>query len=201
MNRTVIKDSAALHEFACSNAGDSESPWHIRNLYDRESRTFFVPYHLWSGAEWDGNKDGPCMHQVSTTFLVNGWSRTTIEGPREWRGHEVWVRSKTDGSKTQYFECHGCGIGRVYEIRGGKERIYPRTGRCKFPAGYGWKLSERRYCTDTAIRINHLEFDRSRVLLALEFDWWYKSEDSQYVLDHRYRYRPNMGMTHAMPQR
>ena len=134
-NKVTLQDPETLHELACSGASESDSPWHIGNLYDCESWSMFIPYHLWTGAEWDGNKDGPCMHEASTTFFVNRRSKTTIEGPKEWRGQEIWVRAKSDGSKSQYFECHDRGIGRVYENRKGRKRVYRKTGRCKFPAG------------------------------------------------------------------
>ena len=200
-NKVTLQDPETLHELACSGASESDSPWHIGNLYDCESRSMFIPYHLWTGAEWDGNKDGPCMHEASTTFFVNRRSKTTIEGPKEWRGQEIWVRAKSDGSKTQYFECHDRGIGRVYENRKGRKRVYRKTGRCKFPAGYGWQMSRKRYCTRTAIELDKMEFDSNRELLALEFKWWYKARSGGYVFDHRYRYQPNVGSTNAWRQR
>ena len=199
-NRNTVEDPEALHKLACSGAGGSGSPWHIGNLYDCDNRSMFIPYHLWTGARWGGSKDAPCMHEASTTFFVNGVSKTTIEGPKEWRGQKIWVRAKSNGRKTQYFECHDRGIGRVYENRRGRERVYEETGRCKFPAGDGWKFGKRRYCTRTAIKIDKMEFGENRELYALEFSWWYKSRSSGYVLDHRYRYQPNVGSTNAWPQ-
>ena len=198
-NKSVIKDAEALHELACSNTEGSDAPWHISNLYDCRKKAMFIPYHLWTGMAWDGDKDAPCMHEASTIFFVNGVSKTTISGPQEWRGKKIWIRAKSSGRKTQYFECHNRGIGRVYEIRGGKSRVYKRTGRCKFPAGYGWKLGKRRRCANTAIEIDKIEFGENRELFALEFKWWYRGR-AGYRLDHRYRYQPNVGSTNAWPQ-
>ena len=200
-NRSIIKDPEMLHQFACSDVGKRVTPWHISNLYDCESKTIYVPYHLWTGAKWDGNKNAPCMHEASTTFFVNINSKTTITGPREWGGRKIWVRAKSNGSKTQYFECHDRGIGRVYEIRKGKKRYYRETDRCKFPGGHGWEFAKRRNCTRTAIEIDKIEFDKNRELFALEFKWWYESKSRGYVLDHRYRYQPNVGSVNAWPQR
>ena len=199
-NKNTVEDPETLHNLACSVAGDNGSPWHISNLYDCDSRSMFIPYHLWTGMAWDGNKDGPCMHEASTTFFVNGRSQTTIEGPKEWRGRQIWERAKSNGSKTQYFECHSRGIGRVWENRRGRERVYRDTRRCKFPAGHGWKFGKRRSCTRTAIKIDKLEFDNHE-LRALEFSWWYERRGGGYVLDHRYRYQPNVGSTNAWRQR
>ena len=200
-NISITKDPEVLYQLACSNAGRSDSPWHITNLYDCESKTIFVPYQLWTGAEWDGNKDAPCMHQASTTFIVNNVSKTTIKGPIKWRDRKIWIRAKSNGSKTQYFYCHKRGIGRAYEIRRGKERYFKGNGRCKFPGGYGWKLAEKRYCQRSAIEIDKIKIDKNRELFALEFKFWFESRGGGYVLDHRYRYQPNVGMVNAWPQR
>ncbi len=196
----VLREADALHELASRNPKRSRSAWNIANLYDRENRTLFVPYQLWTGAEWNGDKDAPCMHKADTLFYVNGRSATTIQGPKEWNGQEIWVRAKENGSKTQYFQCHDKGIGRVYEIRRGRTRTYRETGRCKFPSGYGWKFGKSRECTNTAIEIDKIEFDGNHDLAALEFKWWFLSRSRGYVLDHRYRYVPNTGSTNAWPQ-
>ena len=198
----VIENAAALHEFACEEPMKGGSPWNVTNLYDCEARRLFIPYQLWTGARWDGNKDARCMHKADTLFHVNGRSATTIKGPREWKGRQIWAREKVNGSKTQYFECHDKGIGRVYEIRNGRERKYRKAGRCKFPAGYGWEPGKRRECAGTALEIYLIEFDGDYNLSALEFGYWYKSRSrGEYVLDHKYRYVPEQGMTDAWPQR
>ena len=198
----VIQDTAALHEFACAEPKEGGSPWNVANLYDCDAKRLFIPYQLWTGTRWDGNKDASCMHEADTLFHVNGRSATTIKGPREWKGRKIWAREKVNGSKTQYFECHDKGIGRVHEIRNGRERKYRKTGRCKFPAGYGWQPGKRRECAGTALEIYKIEFDGDHNLSALEFEYWYHSRSrGQYVLDHKYRYVPNQGMTNAWPQR
>ena len=198
----VVQDASALHELACTEPKKSDAPWNIANLYDCETRQLFVPYQLWSGAMWDGNKEAPCMHTADTLFHVNNRSATTIQGPKEWKGRQIWARAKVNGSKTQYFECHGKGIGRVYEIRNGRERTYRKTGRCKFPGGYGWVPGKRRECAGTALKIYSIEFDGDHNFSALEFEYWFLSRSrGQHVLDHKYRYVPEQGMTNAWPQR
>ncbi|MBF0379830.1 MAG: hypothetical protein HQL69_02360 [Magnetococcales bacterium] len=194
-----------LQNLACGEAkkGGGESPWHIANLYDCQKNRLYIPYQLWTGAKWNGNKDSSCMHDADSTFWVNNSSGTTIKGPKEWKNPEtgenlsVWVRAKIDGSKEQYFTCHKKGIGRVYDSR--KSSNY-ETGRCKFPAGYGWKVGKRRGCDSTAIDITNLEFDENHNLLAINFNYWVIGYSGSYVLDHKYRYVPNIGMTNAWKQ-
>ena len=121
-----------------------------------------LPYQLWTGARWDGSAEGPCMHEADSRFEVNGTSSTRIRGPVAWSNprtgerHTVWERSKDDGSKAQYFTCHETGIGRVYDSRGPR---YYESGRCKFPAGYGWQVGTRRSCRSTAIEITRIGLD------------------------------------------
>ena len=194
-----VKDQAALHELACNNPKKGDSPWNVANLYDCKKKRLFIPYQLWTGAKWDGNKDAPCMHGAYTVFMVNGSSTTYIVGPKEWKGNQVWVREKASGSKTQYFTCHAKGIGRLWEVRNGRERVL-KPGRCKFPAGYGWEVGKQRYCVKTALTIYQVEFDHDHNLSALEFEYWIKRR-SRYVLDHKYRYAPEQGNLNAWRQR
>lgn len=188
-------ESASLHQLACQTPTTNPSPWHIANLYDCATQALYIPYQLWTGATWDGAKEGDCMHRATSRFDVNASSPTTINGPKPWTNPEtgrdelMWVREKANGSKVQYFTCHEKGIGRVYDSRG--PRSYP-TGRCKFPAGFGWKLLERRHCEATSIEITKVDLDHNRNLEAIEFKWWFDA-----TLDHVYRYVPNYGMTNA----
>ncbi len=188
----------SFHKLACASYPPSSSPWRVKNLYDCRTRELFVPYHLWTGAKWDGRKDGPCMHKADNTFSVNRRSLTRIRGPKKWSNLEsgenemVWVREKLNRHKVQYFTCHSEGIGRVYDSRGPR---YYYTGRCKFPAGKGWKISSRRDCEDTSLEIIHVGLDDKGHLNEIKFKWW-----TRHRLDHIYRYVPNRGMTNAWKQ-
>ena len=199
-NATVIRaeDSRAIHSFACSEPRKSGNKWNIQELYNCDSRELFIPYQLWTGAIWSGDKDAPCIHASNSLFYVNGVSATIISGPEKWRNplsretESYWFRKKLNGSKAQFFTCHKLGIGRVYDSRG--PRHY-RSGRCKFPAGYGWKIGERRDCRDTSIEIIAITLDGENNLESLTFKWWYGT-----TLDHIYRYAPNKGMVKAWQQ-
>ena len=187
-----------LHQLACTTQIDNSGPWGITNLYDCETQTLFIPYQLWTGSSWQGNKQADCMHLTGSFFVVDGESETTIKGPEDWLNpttglnQQIWIRDKVDGSKTQYFGCHEKGIGRVYDSRGTR---YYKPGRCKFPAGFGWKIGKRRYCKQTSISISELKFDQNYRLEHIIFKWWYGN-----TLDHIYRYKPDYGMTDAWQQ-
>ena len=188
----------SFHKLACASYPPSSSPWHVKNLYDCKTRELFVPYQLWTGADWDGRKDGPCMHKVDNSFTVNDRSETRIWGPKKWSNLEsgedeiVWVREKLNSDKVQYFTCHEQGIGRVYDSRGPR---YWYTGRCKFPAGKGWQIGGIQGCQNTEIEITHVGLDGNGRLSELEFKYFTRGR-----LDHIYRYVPNQGMTNAWKQ-
>lgn len=195
-NEKTTADS--FHKIACASYPPSASPWRVANLYDCKTRELFVPYQLWTGAEWDGRKEGPCMHKADTTFTVNNRSETRIWGPKKWRNPKtdkeemVWVREKVQGFKEQYFTCHEKGIGRLYDSR--RPRYY-KIGRCKFPAGREWKIRSRKDCEGTALEITHVGLDAKGHLEEIEFKYWSRDR-----LDHIYRYVPNQGMTNAWKQ-
>lgn len=205
-NTTSVKSnlySDTIHDAACVNKSQhSKSPWNISNLYNCEQRELFIPYQLWSGETWDGNKFSACMHEANTLFYVNGKSGTTIKGPKTWRHPwlnteiKVWYREKVNGSKQQYFTCHEKGIGRVYDSRRG----YYSLGRCKFPAGFGWQIGVQRECNETAIEITKIELDDHSNLTAMEFKWWFENNDGELIHDHTYRYEPNIGSVNAWEQ-
>ena len=59
-NQSQVK---AIYNESLNNK--SSNPWHITNLYSKEDDSFFIPYHLWSGSSWDGNKNSEnCMHDA-----------------------------------------------------------------------------------------------------------------------------------------
>jgi len=193
-----LKTLEAMHAAACALPDTGDSQWHIRSLYDCETKTLYVPYQLWTGARWDGDRTATCMHEADSRFVVNGVSATVIVGPVEWTNPEtravesIWRRDKENGSKSQYFVCHETGIGRVYDSRGPWSWA---PGRCKFPAGPGWKIGQRRHCRGTSIEIIGVSVAENGTITDLWFKWWYGA-----TLDHVYRYVPNIGMTHAWPQ-
>lgn len=188
---------ADIRQLACTSGPVDPSPWHLSKLFDCADDSFYIPHQLWTGADWAGRRDAPCMHDAASEFVVNGTSRTRIDGPIKWSGQDVWARTKTNSAKTQYFTCHAAGIGRVYDSRWPDVPLAP--GRCKFPAGPGWKIGETRHCVHTAIKILGIEIDKSGRLFALRFEWFYE-KGARLVHDHTYRYQVGVGMTRAWEQ-
>ncbi|MCH9675689.1 MAG: hypothetical protein K0U93_29905 [Gammaproteobacteria bacterium] len=188
----------ALHQRACENLSISGDPWHVRNLYDCDARSLYVPYQLWTGEKWDGDKGAPCMHTANTRFMVNDVSDTTITGPITWTNpvsgieEAYWSRRKANGSKTQYFTCHDKGIGRVFDSRGARHYA---TGRCKFPGGAGWTVGQVRRCRDTSVEIASITLDSQDIVTGVMFNWWTGDR-----FDHTYYYVPNQGMRYAWAQ-
>jgi hypothetical protein len=45
-----------LHALACKTPAPSDNPWNIRNLYDCDTSTLYIPAQLRTGAAWDGAK-------------------------------------------------------------------------------------------------------------------------------------------------
>ncbi|MDC9727298.1 MAG: hypothetical protein PSN35_05640 [Candidatus Thioglobus sp.] len=194
-----------LHKISCKEKQQDKSSWNIVNLYNCETKTMFIPYQLWSGQAWNGDKNASCMHKANTSFYVNGKSGTTIKGPKQWinpkteKELEVWHRDKMNGSKQQYFSCNAKGIGRVYDSRNGGR--YYKHGRCKFPAGFGWEIGKQRKCKETAIEIIKIELNSDNDLSAIGFEWWYKSRKrDKYIHDHTYRYEVGYGSRNAWKQ-
>ena len=98
----------------CNSSNKSKLPWHISNLYDCKDKSFFIPYQLWSGAKYDGNKANSKNHQANmqteTPFKRKGKIRYTplsIIGTTKWFNEEFDkefnIYTRLRGSKIQYF--------------------------------------------------------------------------------------------------
>jgi hypothetical protein len=202
----------------CKTNIKSSSPWHISNLYDCKDKSFFIPYQLWSGAKYDGNKANSKNHQANmqtqTPFQRRGKIRYTplsITGTTKWYSDEFDkefnIYTRLRGSKTQYFVANDMGIGRVYDSRYNGGRYYSGTN-IKFPAGYGWKLNTPRGTTyemtknmglrtrTTTIEIIDMIFTSSNELESISFKWYPRGN----YLDHIYTYIVGLGMQEAKKQ-
>ncbi len=189
--------------------------WSKQNVYDPETDTYYIPYHLWTGAYWDGNKnENVILQSADTVYIwVNG-VETHIKGPEIWRHpyldkeFKVYRRTLSDRDKVQLFVFHENGIGRVYDHR--PTRSYDRyyDGKeVKFPAGWGWKIgvpqtfsftiwnNGKKTSMTTTIEITAIEFDHESVMTALKYNYSVNG-----ILDHKYVYRPRKGMVVAREQ-
>ena len=186
----------------CNSTNSNPSPWSIHNLYDCKLKSFFIPYQLWSGAKFDGNKKGSINHQVNKQTLTPYGNKSKLQplsiiGTKKWTNPEdgieynIYIRERSRKGKIQYFTANTMGIGRVYDNR--DERYYTEP-RIKFPAGYGWQLHEQRSLGVTDIEIINMTFYKNN-LEGITFKWWVNGS-----LDHIYHYEVNKGVIISLKQ-
>lgn len=182
-----------FHHRVCAlpAATPDDSPWHIRHLYNCETRSLFIPYQLWSGAHWNGDKDAPCMHAVKS---INYLGRP-IEGPLEWvnpwtgETEITWLRIKNEGEpreRIQRMVCNKKAIARRHDST--KPNYVYWANRCEIPAGYGWELGRQRHCMKTTIKITHLRLDDNHHFDSITYDWWIKDK-----FIYQYSYKARVG--------
>ena len=128
---TNKSDIAKLIEVVGSQS--ASNPWHFNNLYDASSDSFFVPYHLWSGAKWDGVKSvEKCTHKANTTWKYTNARNKQTKGKI---ASPVKFTHPSSGKVFQTFEwkskrgsqnliCHAKGMARIYDFRFEKYQNY-----------------------------------------------------------------------------
>ena len=182
----------------------NHSPWHINNLYDCKTKTWFIPYQLWSGAKYSGNKKESISHKVNGTKYVayknhNGYNRDieisgTIKKLNEANNivYDAYIKKfykkGLNNYKTQYFVANHMGIGRIYDTRYG---FYPIVG-IKFPAGYGWELNKIREINSgerkRGIIITNITLNSSNELDRITYKWFRND-----ILNYSYTYKVGIG--------
>jgi hypothetical protein len=195
-----VSSAEELHQQACSaQAPTTDNPWHITQLYDCLSKKMFVPYQLWSGGHWSGDKQASCMHEVnqSTPLIRLGDDSqsgdTIIRGPILWEDPhtgeklKVWERRLDNYNSLKYYACHKRGIGIVHNLN--KPHINYIRGLCRAPAGFGWKIGQRRTCIKTTVEIINVTLDENGDLDSLTTNYWFRDK-----LSYRYTYKPNKGV-------
>lgn len=176
-----------FHQQVCAlpDATQETSPWHIRHLYDCDTGNLFLPYQLWTGAAWNGDKDASCMHEADITNYRN----RRLQGPVEWKNlktgeiETTWRVSRPSGV-VRHFSCNSKGIGRRHDNR--KPNYVYWNDRCAFPAGFGWEVGKKRHCLKTTIEITHIRLDDNHNLDSITYDWWIKDK-----YDHQFTYQAN----------
>jgi hypothetical protein len=192
----------------------SVDPWHFKNLYDPETKSFFIPYHLWTGAKWDGVKSTKdCMHSAKNTWKYDNNKgrerKTKISGPVKFKNEktgaelETWLVKMGKNAK-QHYICHEKGIARVYDKRPRKNIDQYMDGiECKFPAGFGWKIGEKVDCSPNAPKVTRVEellFDAKFNLQKMSFGYIEKKGRSAKNGDDYYEYKPEPGrVLHLKP--
>lgn len=198
---TVFTEKEQLHQHVCQiAAADSDSPWHIKNLYDCKKAELFVPYQLWTGSAWDGDKRAACTHPADIKTSLEKPSddylsgEIVISGPESWEHPktgdqlQVWKRSLSQYKGYKYYYCHSRGIGTIFRSKK-PDDIY-LLGLCHAPGGDGWVIGMRRTCIKTTLEIDEIELDSNNQLISLSVKYWFRDK-----LRYRYRYEPGRGTT------
>ena len=187
-----------------SRGKPAPGPWHFNNLYDESSNSFFIPYHLWSGAEWDGNKSTDnCVHKIESmwefTDAKGRQRKSKILSPRGYTSPKTGETFETYEWKnkkgSQHLICHKKGLARVYDFR------FERAGiinspvlngtECKFPAGFGWQLGVPEDCNPEAPKqttLTKMTFNEDLNLVKIAFTYTEKPDFSARAADDYYEY-------------
>ena len=203
---SIKKQSDAERVFAKASKTKSSNPWHFSNLYDDVSNSFFIPYHLWSGATWDGRKSVEnCMHAVKKTWMFKRGEKerkqrvsAPVDFKKEGLAGEVKTFKSENRKNYQHYICHEKGLARIYDQR------FEQTGEldsldgkeCKFPAGFGWQVNKTQDCSENspkATRITELTFDKDFILKKMSYTYEKKKGAKALRKDDYYEYVPNRG--------
>jgi len=187
----------------------ASNPWYFNNLYDASSDSFFIPYHLWSGAKWDGVKSvEKCMHKANTTWTYfnprNTKSKGKIISPVKYphpSSGEVFQTFEWKGRKgSQNYICHSKGLARIYDHRFKKAGLLDSPilngTECKFPAGFGWQIGVSQDCNPEAPKqttVTELMFDENFNLVKMKYTYTEKEGFSAKAADDYYEYEVGKG--------
>jgi hypothetical protein len=187
-------------------------PW--EDSTNPETKERYIPVELWSGAEWDGNREFK-MPKVDANYRHR--ESYQIKGPTEWK-HPVTGQTylvyerlnpgrRAGDAKWQLFAINQeqNGLGRVYDSR---PDLGTRTvsGGLKFPLGvwkegetrnFAYKRYEKERQSDRAesITIKQIDFAFQNMPHCLEFYWAETERDGRKIIDHHtYIYCPGKSM-------
>jgi hypothetical protein len=99
----------------------------------------------------------------------------------------VWERRLDSYNSLKYYTCHKRGIGIIYNLN--KPHINYIRGLCRAPAGFGWKIGQRRTCIKTTVENINVTLDENDRLDSLMTDYWFRDK-----LKYRFTYKPNKGV-------
>ena len=158
----------------------------------------FIPFQLWSGAQWDGTFE-IVDYTVSRTDQPENNPPITIHGPiaSEFAPGQVYERSRKSprlGVVYQLFQINRTrdGVAMVYQNRGGKISKQTITEN-KFPLGW-WAAGEARTYDDqgrTTITIEDLDFVYRGRPHSIKFHWTTNLESDN---TSHYIYSPGIGL-------
>jgi hypothetical protein len=209
---SILLSSCFLILIATSARAVDPNFWEASINFQTKER--FIPVELWTGADWDGQKqlkmapvDGTYRHRTSTYY---------IKGPLDWK-HPVTGETSVvferlnpgrnkDDDKLQLFTVNQdkTGLGRLFDGRPGRDtRTY--SGGLKFPLGL-WKEGDTKSFVykvwDTmensrseAITIKQIDFTYQGTSHCLEIYWIATDRSGRKTYDrHTYIYCPGKSM-------
>lgn len=169
--------------------------------YDPATMARFIPVELWTGGDWDGNRELR-LPAADLSFGKRGEKR--ISGPAAWTrpgtGEAIQVYERNNRGKKQLFALSSRrdGLGRVFDSRYGRDCI----DEVKFPLGL-WKTDETRVfdvsCNNGALRrkikvtIEKIDFEYDGVPHSLQFHW-VVGDGKERGTDMHYTYSPGRGL-------
>jgi hypothetical protein len=189
---------AALLVVEAPNAADL-STWVAS--YDPATKTRFIPIELWTGSEWDGNRE---LRMTPANLYFGKRGEKRISGPVAWTrpgtGEAIQVYERNNKGKKQLFvlSSRGDGLGRVFDSRYARDCV----DEVKFPLGL-WRDGETRVfdvsCDGGKLRrkieltIEKLDFNHDGVPHSLQFHWVVDGGKG-YGTDMHYTYSPGRGL-------
>jgi hypothetical protein len=173
--------------------------------YDPTTKTRYIPIELWSGGEWDGNRE---LRMTSANlFFGKHTGEKRIRGPMEWTrpgtGETIQVYERINKGKKQLFtlSSRGDGLGRVFDSRYGRDCV----NEVKFPLGL-WTEGETRVfdvsCNNGSLlrkltlTIEKIDFEYGGISHSLTFHWVVDDGDGKKkrLSDMHYTYSPGRGL-------
>ncbi len=180
------------------------SPWDA--AYDAASGKRFIPIELWTGGEWDGNRD---LRMTPAYLTFGNHNQKGITGPVAWKrastGETIQVYERYNRGKKQRFtlSSRGDGLGRVDDSRYGRDCI----DEVKFPLGL-WKKGEQRVfqvpCNSGKLQrritltIEEIDYTYNGAPHSLRFKWLVDSGKRD--IDMTYIYSPGLGLVFVSGQ-
>ncbi len=189
---------AVLLVVGVANAADL-SKWAAS--YDPVAKTRYIPVELWTGGEWDGNRE---LRMTPANLFFGKRGEKRISGPVAWTrpgtGEAIQVYERNNKGKKQLFalSSRGDGLGRVFDLRYGRDCV----DEVKFPLGL-WRDAETRVfdvsCNSGNLRrkieltIEKLDFDHDGAPHSLRFHWVVDGGKG-HGTDMHYIYSPGRGL-------
>jgi hypothetical protein len=184
----------------CGTAGAADwSKWAA--AHDTAAGTRFIPVELWTGGEWDGNRE---LRLTSANLAFGKRNEKRITGPMAWTrpvtGETMQVYERNNRGKKQLFALSSRrdGLGRVFDSRYDRDCV----DEVKFPLGL-WKEGETREfqvsCNNGKMRrkivltIEKLDFVHEGVPHSLQFHWVVDGGKGRGT-DMHYIYSPGRGL-------